>query len=348
MPHLTVAICCFNSAKRLPDTLRHLAAQNGVPADAWEVLIIDNASTDETSMVAKQSWKAAITEMATTVADTGTKSQEKARLHIQPVSFRIIREEAPGLSEARKRAFAEARGEIVCFLDDDNWAPPHWLAKVREIFDANPEVAGLGGPISEVLEAEPPEWWEQYKGNFTIWNPRDTAGTWERPLCGAGLCIRKRAWEQLRASGFEFQLSDRKGKNLSSGGDFELCYALFLAGWKLWYDPALHIRHFMPKERLTWENLVRLNRSFGEQSVVLDAYAAALKGKTLKPWWREYFFAVAYVLRQRVAKKKLKEACTFEHLLAASQAGRASALWREQSAYKARALQINASGWIKQ
>jgi len=316
----TVAICCYNSAKRLPETLQHLAAQKGVPSDSWEVLIIDNASTDETAKVARQSWTEAIANANSATA---------------PVLFRIVHEEKPGLSEARKRAFAEARGEIVCFLDDDNWAPPHWLAKVRENFDVHPKIAGAGGPITEVLEAEPPAWWEQHKGNFTIWNPRDTAGPWERPLCGAGLCIRKSAWEQLREHGFEFQLSDRKGKNLSSGGDFELCYALLLTGWQLWYDPALHIQHFMPEERLTWNNLVRLNRGFGEQSVVLDAYKAAINGKRLPPWWKAFSISAFHSMRHRILTASTGNA-TSHRLFIVSQEQRALCLWREKNRFNSR------------
>jgi glycosyltransferase involved in cell wall biosynthesis len=251
---ISLAICCYNSAKRLPETLAHLARQQDW-SGCEEILLINNASTDDTIEVAQRVW---------TSMPMGPDIPE----------LRVIPEPEPGLSHARNRAFREASGDVVCFLDDDNWPEARWLATVREIFNDHPEVVAAGGPIHEVLEKEPaPGWWETYKGNFTIWHPRDTAGYWERPLCGAGLCVRRSAWAKLVASGFRSRLADRTGAQLSSGGDFELCYALMHQGGRLWYDPRLLIRHFMPASRLTWTHLRRLNRGFGSQSVVLDEYA---------------------------------------------------------------------------
>lgn len=314
LPKITVAICCFNSMERLPATIDHLARQ---AADelAWEVLIIDNASSDDTTAVATRCL---------------------AESSLRETDYRIVSEYKPGLSHARQRAFEEAQGEVVCFLDDDNWAPPHWAATVAALFHEHPEIAAAGGPISEVLEQEPPPpWFERFKGNFTIWNPRTTAGYWDRPLCGAGLCIRKVSWESLLAKGFEFQLSDRKGANMSSGGDFELCYALLVSGWKLWFDPRLHIQHFMPAMRLTWENLYRLNVGFGQQSVVFDAYA----GQPLNPWWWEAMKCWLDLTRNRLSRKQDHDKAL--KLFLATRQGRLKSLLEDRSRYTQRAREIS-------
>ena len=96
-----------------------------------------------------------------------------------------------------------------------------------------------------------------------------------RPSLGAGMTIRKWAWDQLAANGFRCQLPCRQGARLSAGGDTELCFALRLAGWKLWYDPQIRIRHFVPISRLNWHYLRRLQRGFGASSVGFDAYTFA-------------------------------------------------------------------------
>lgn len=319
-PCFTIALCCHNSEERITETLRHLVCQKGLAGVTWEVLVINNASTDATSAVASEVWK-----------------KEVATGRIDAVTFRVIDEPRSGLSHARARAFQAAKGAVVCFLDDDNWAPPHWLSKVQEIFKQHPEVAAAGGPISEVLEKEPPpEWFERFKGNFTIWNPRDSAGYWDQPLCGAGLCVRKAAWEKLRAEGFHFQLSDRSGKNLSSGGDFELCYALLLAGWKLWYDPALHIKHWMPANRITWNNLLRLNRGFGEQSVVFDAYRQEGSGS-----WKIELMKTLCALASLILRVQLKNHSPMHQSLK----GRLIRLWKEKKNYDKRVTGIVNASW---
>jgi len=52
-PGVSVIICCYNSVKRLPVTLAHLKSQVVFGQIPWEVIVIDNASTDRTAEVAK-------------------------------------------------------------------------------------------------------------------------------------------------------------------------------------------------------------------------------------------------------------------------------------------------------
>lgn len=253
---LSIIVCCHNSAKRLPETLTYLTHQD--ITDAWEVIVIDNASNDNTAEVAKS-------------------FADRLPLHVVP-------EPIPGLSQARHRGFNESCYGVLGFIDDDNHVQPDWARLILNNFKERNEVGACGGPIVEKCEVKPPEWFESFKGNYTIWAPRDTPGYMNSPLCGAGLGIRKAAIEQLLSVGFKSMLSDRKGANLSSGGDFELGYALLITGWKLYYDPALLLKHFIPKERLSWNYLCRLNYGFGMQSVILDIYKA-IADKTPYPDW---------------------------------------------------------------
>jgi glycosyltransferase involved in cell wall biosynthesis len=122
VPGVSVVVCTHNGAARLPDTLAHLAAQN-VPAQlAWEVVVVDNRSTDDTSAVARSAWSA----------------------HA-PAPLRVVAEPVLGPRFARVRAFAEARHTLVSFVDDDNWVAPDWVETVWQVMEAHPEAGACGG-----------------------------------------------------------------------------------------------------------------------------------------------------------------------------------------------------------
>jgi len=253
---ITIAVCCYNSARRLPDTLRHLAAQV-VPDDvSWEVLVIDNASTDGTADVALQTWP----------SDA-------------PAPLRVVTEPNAGLSNARHRAIMEARYDVIGFIDDDNWVCQDWVQTASKTMSAHPEAGACGGPSEAVFEVSPPDWFARYKACYAVGEQADAEGDvtdtrgW---LWGAGLCLRRQALLQLFSAGFSPLLSDRKGSQLTSGGDNELCYALVMAGWRVWYNPRLELRHFIPKERLTSDYLKRWFTGAGACSVLAGIYEHVL------------------------------------------------------------------------
>jgi glycosyltransferase involved in cell wall biosynthesis len=251
---ITVAICCHNSARRLPPTLAHLAAQVP-PSTSWELLIIDNASTDDTASVAQAAWP----------ADA-------------PAPMRVIPEPRLGLIYGRLRAFAEARYELICFIDDDNWVASDWIETVHQVMEEHPEVGACNGFCVAECETVPPKWFGEFRASYAISTERHLSGdiTWSgAPLFGAGLTIRRPAWEQLRDAGFEFQLVGRQGRKVTSGEDEELCLALRMVGWHWWRDPRLRFRHFIESRRLNWQYCRKLYRGWGAASVVLDLYEPA-------------------------------------------------------------------------
>ena len=99
MKKLSVIICCYNSENRLPETLKHIAKQNIKEGIKWEVVIIDNNSSDNTSNTAKSEWDK----------------------HKTNIPLRIITEPKQGLIFAREKGVNEATYDILIFSDDDNW-----------------------------------------------------------------------------------------------------------------------------------------------------------------------------------------------------------------------------------
>jgi glycosyltransferase involved in cell wall biosynthesis len=276
---VSVVICCHNGARRLPQTLAHLAAQQVEPWVAWEVIVVDNASTDGTGQVALTSWP----------ADA-------------PAPLQVVNEPRIGLSFARWRGFQEARYAVISFVDDDNWVCPEWVQLVSEIMRQHPNVGACGGYIEAVCEITPPWWFERYKRRYCIGPQGQAAGditSTRGYLWGAGLSVRKTAWQQSVSKGFQSLLIGRQGKALSSGEDAELCLALRLAGWRMWYEPRLTLHHFLPARRLEWKYLRALHRGFGASSVIPDLYYFALRGnsKTSIEWVkRTWFWQIIVVL----------------------------------------------------
>ena len=230
----SIIICCYNSSTRLPETLRHIAALDTKGLEV-EVIVVDNASKDNTADAAKSEWAS----------------------HPSAISFQVVHQPIPGLAAARNMGVATSRHELLLFCDDDNWLDrgflQHSAARLRQL----PNVAILGGISEAVCETTPPHWFQRIGEAYAVGRQGSATGrAWV--LWGAGMVLRKSALLELEAAGFTNLLSDRKGNNLTSGGDHELCWAIRLMGYDLWFDEELRLQHFVPKERLTESYLRRL------------------------------------------------------------------------------------------
>lgn len=251
MKGLSIIICCHNGAARLPTTLFHLKEQDP-PAASWEVLLIDNASTDGTAEIARACWRDG------------------------PAPFRVINEPRLGVRYARERGFFEASYDFLGFVDDDNWVARDWVRTAYDIISSNPGLGAVGSIRAPACEVSSPAWFDDFHSSYAILTERDLEQMEKPPeyLPTAGLCVSKPAWARLIQNGFRFQLSGTVGKKLQGGEDTELTMALRLSGWKLCIDPRLRLQHFMPEQRLKWRYLRRLLRSYEASHVTLDSYSA--------------------------------------------------------------------------
>ena len=99
----------------------------------WELLIVDNDSTDDTLQLAK--------------------GVEKAN----PERVRVMVEKEVGLSATRNAGIRAARGRILAFLDDDAFPAKDWVSGIAEAF-ARPQVLCAGGPVEPLFHGELPDW----------------------------------------------------------------------------------------------------------------------------------------------------------------------------------------------
>lgn len=256
-PGVSVVICCHQGAARLPATLDHLANQRFDRHVPWEVVLVDNASSDGTREVALTRW---------------------SRLTGAPL--RVVDEPRLGVAWARETGLRSARHTFVSFVDDDNHVDPRFVETVFDVMSRHPEAGACAGHNTQLTEGEVPPWFRHFANAYAV----GTQGTGEhgdvterrRYFWGAGLTLRRSAWEELQAAGFTPMLASRQGRGLRSGDDGELCFALQFAGWRLYYDSRIRLHHYLPPSRLRLSYLRRLMRGSGRTNIGLRPYRVLL------------------------------------------------------------------------
>jgi glycosyltransferase involved in cell wall biosynthesis len=252
---ISVVICCYNSIGKLLPTLDALASQRFIDSNTFpvEILIVDNASTDNTSLFA---------ESILSSPDFG-------------FEYRVLYEARPGKTFALSYGINEAKYSYVCVVDDDNSLSADYLDIAWGILEANPQIGVLGGCGEPVLEATAPSWFHKFAICYAASGQAEKAGdltTTTRFVYGAGSVLRKSAWDKIHRAGFKFLLTGNKGNQLTSGEDNELCYALIIAGYKIWYDGRLKFKHHIPAQRLTWNYVRKLFQAFAYTAATLRPY----------------------------------------------------------------------------
>jgi glycosyltransferase involved in cell wall biosynthesis len=249
-PGVSVIICCYNSSLRLAETLGHLRNQK---ADGFgtEIIIVDNASTDNTSSTAREI------------------------LSMQPdIDFTVVNEPENGLSHARRRGYATAKYEYLLFCDDDNWLAENYLQVAYRTMLSHANIGILGGLGEAVFESEEPWWFKKFAIDFAVGEQSTSKEVLSQvdEVYGAGFVIRKSYLDKLYGSGFKSILSDRKGTQLISGGDVEFCYMVKYFGFEVWYNRELKFKHYMTKPRLNWDYMKKLYAANGKTNVYTIAY----------------------------------------------------------------------------
>ncbi|MBV8253038.1 MAG: glycosyltransferase [Chitinophaga sp.] len=276
-PHgVSVIICCYNSSERIGDTLRHLANQQVPPDVPWEILLINNASTDDTILTAMETW---------------------AQCAPSNAVFRVITEVQPGQMYARKRGAQEALFEFLLFCDDDNWLHKDYVMHTYRVMQQDDTIGAAGGRNYPVTNAdEYPEWFETYKDKYAIGIPANASGDVSHRgfVLGAGLITRKSLFLLINQDTYPSLLNGRNGNSLTTGDDFEYCKRLLLWDFKLYFDKELEMQHFIPRERLTIDYRDRLMAGIEQAGKVLYQYDRAIylhRKNRRKNRWRLLFMS---------------------------------------------------------
>ncbi|MGD2183360.1 hormogonium polysaccharide biosynthesis glycosyltransferase HpsE [Lusitaniella coriacea] len=241
--NLTVAIPTYNGATRLPFVIEQLRLQSNAEFINWEILIVDNNSSDETAEVIRE-----------------YQSQWS-----QPFALRYICETQQGAAFARIRAIKEAKGEWVGFLDDDTVPAANWVAAACKFSEAHPQAGAYGSQVHGDYEVEPPPDFDRIASFFAITERGSQPHLYDPQMKmlppSAGLVVRKEAW---RASVPKNPvLSGRSNDSILNSEDLEAVLHIQNAGWEVWYNPDMEIYHQIPRDRLEKEYLLYLMRSTG-------------------------------------------------------------------------------------
>ncbi|MBD1927466.1 glycosyltransferase family 2 protein [Trichocoleus sp. FACHB-90] len=259
MVNFTVAIPTYNGGDRLPEVLHLLQEQLNTEQFSWEIIVIDNNSTDHTAKVVQEyqsNWQASI-----------------------PLKYYLETEQ--GAAFARQRAVEEAQGEFIGFLDDDNLPDFNWVAAAYAFGQAHPEAGAYGSQVQGFFEVEPPENFQKIACFFALVERGSSSNRYEpdKKLLppGAGLVVRRKAWLANVPKHLVLNHKGREAKLASE--DLEAVLHIQLAGWEIWYNPEMHVQHKIPRWRLEKDYLLSLIRCIG-----LSRYHIRLLG--LKNWQR--------------------------------------------------------------
>lgn len=256
---ITIIICTHNGVDRLSKTINHIANQSVPEEVSWEVILADNASTDNSSEFAEQEW---------------------CKYNLPEVSFRTINEPKPGKLYALQHAIKEAHYEYLIICDDDNWLAPDYVKIAYTLLERMPEVAAIGGQGIPVTNGKAlPTWLKDYQSAYAIGSQADKTGILglRKLLWGAGLSTRKSLYLKMYETYPSFLL-EYKEKNILSAEDTEYCMRLILKGYSLYYDATLVYQHFIPDSKLTISfRDEKLQRGFEDSNIILRKYYAAMR-----------------------------------------------------------------------
>lgn len=228
---LSLIICTRNRRGDLGRLLEAAASWEdpGVP---WELIVVDNGSTD------------------------GTPGAAEAAAKRLGLPLRLVREEAPGHSRARNAGIEAARGGVLVFTDDDAEPQPGWLAAIAEVTRRREHVAFGGRVIPRWVE--PPPAWLATEGPYRIVGgavlsydhgdrERECDETMYVPV-GACMFFRREIVERL--GGFRVDLG-RQGPELLSADDSEYFFRIREAGQPILYAPSVVVHHPVEPARVT-------------------------------------------------------------------------------------------------
>jgi glycosyltransferase involved in cell wall biosynthesis len=227
----TVIVPTRNRASALRRCLQSMTRQT-LPAERFEIVVVDNGSTDDTAAVAKS-------------FDNG-------------MALSLLHEPEPGLHVGRHAGWRAARSDLLVFVDDDIEADPGWLAAVVDSF-SDPLVALVGGNNLPAFEAEPPawlrRWWERPvgqgralgylsildfgRGSFEI----DPGYVW-----GCNFGVRASVLEESR--GFHPDGVPRERLRFRGDGETHVADVVRRRGHRAWFHGAATVHHLVDVHRM--------------------------------------------------------------------------------------------------
>jgi glucosyl-dolichyl phosphate glucuronosyltransferase len=228
----TVLICTYNRAGSLGATLDSISSTRLPSPFKWEVLVVDNNSTDE------------------------TRHAVESRAAGYPVPLRYLFEPRQGKSNALNTGMRDSSAPVIVFTDDDVNVPAGWLDAAVTPLLRRAEIDYTGGPVRPMWRGTPPSWLDP-SGNLggTIAvkdhgpDPFIFEDEQKTPL-GVNMAVRRSLIERI--GGFRPDLG-RSGASLLGQEQAEFFYRSRQAGARGLYVPEMVLDHEVAASRLTFD-----------------------------------------------------------------------------------------------
>jgi len=284
---ISVAICSYNRARFILQALDSLFSQD-FPQEAFEVIVVDNNSTDNTLEVLAQ-----------------------YQVQHPSYSFRFVTEPNQGVAHTRNRGAKEARGAIIAYLDDDSIAQPGWLKTTVDFFASHPEVYSTGGKITPYFLTEIPDWYSKYffglVGNFDQ-GPRIKQLTGQRYPCGANMAFRREVFNEI---GYFNTDLGRSGKGLLANEEKDIYLRILAAGKKVYYLPEVQVLHAVESNKFDKNYVHRHSMGIGGgERLRLKGQSMALVVKGIEyvlKWGYAVVYGIGFLLKGQWSKFHMLE-----------------------------------------
>ncbi|MEM6843817.1 MAG: glycosyltransferase [Bacteroidota bacterium] len=226
LPELSIIVCTYNRDQYIDKTLNYLFQQDLDPSE-YEVIIVDNNSTDQTAQICQNFLESNST-----------------------APFHYFVETNQGHSYSRNRGVRESKAKHISFIDDDAFVHPSFGKNIIRFFQEHEDCLVIGGKIIPVYEEEEPKWMSRFllplvsaldMGN----SPRPFTGR-KFPV-GANMAFRRTVFDRYGL--FNVALG-RKGSGLLGGDEKELIYRVKADNLPIYYVPDVVVDHIIPPKRL--------------------------------------------------------------------------------------------------
>lgn len=263
----TIAICTFNPNEQSLSRALDAVVSEAAGLDSIEVLVVDNNSSPPL----------------------------RERPLMSRYAVKIVEEPTPGLTAAREAVFAQARGDLIVFVDDDNVLEPGYVAAALQAFDRDAKLGVLGGSVRAEHERPISGWAAQFEPSLAVrpypddFYAETTSPPWSENFpVGAGMVVRRelaRAYQDDCAT--TQRIEGRRGSALSSGEDLDLGLFALSRGYKLAVTGAMQLVHLISVDRLAVPYLSRLAESNVRSSLELERKWAPRLGEPVYPMFSD-------------------------------------------------------------
>ena len=276
---LSIIICTYNRDKYIYNALRSIA-ENSFPFEQYEIVLINNNSTDNTERECK-----------------------RFQNDFPQVNFNYVVEENQGLSFARNRGIDEAKGEILVYIDDDATVNDKYLKTIDDFFKEKPETMAAGGAIFPVYETVEPSWMSHYTRVLITAYKNEGKKVIQfkgnKFPSGGNAAYRKTVFD--KAGKFNTNLG-RKGESLIGAEEKALFDIIKRLKMPIFYLPDMILYHIIPPVKLTKEYFEKLTLSLGRSERIRTlniskiAYFKRLFSELIK-WGGSFVLFVGFCLK---------------------------------------------------